>query len=82
MRRNWSICREKGKRMGSSITMNGLSHCRAATKMLLEVAKRSRSVASVCEIHGVNMFLLGSKVAGFGRNWKIDASDEDGKPYL
>lgn len=34
MRLNWSICRGKGKRTGNSITMNGLSHYRAATKTL------------------------------------------------
>lgn len=29
------------------------------------------------------MFLLGSTVAGFGGNWKIDASDEENEePYL
>lgn len=56
---------------------------RRCLKLKSEVAKRSRSLASVCEIHGVNTFLLGSTVAGFGRNWKIGASDEGNeKPYL
>lgn len=31
----------------------------------------------MCEICGVYMFLLGSTVAGFGGNWKIDASNEE-----
>lgn len=47
------------------------------------VTKWSQCLASVCEIRSVCMFLLGSAVAGFGGNWKTDASDEESeKPYL
>lgn len=51
MRLNWSICREKGKRMGNNITMNGLSHYHAATKTVWKfksaVTKLSQNLASV-----------------------------------
>lgn len=70
MRLNWNICKEKGKRMGNSITMNGLSHYPVTTKPLFEMESEvtKLSVRHQCEIGGgdVYMFLLGSTVAYFG----------------
>lgn len=57
-------------------------------KHCLEIEERSYKMKSESGISAwdswrVFMFLLGRTVAGFGGNWKIDASNEENEePYL